>query len=144
MLISRILESGALRRAVLGLAALAGAATVVLALLLADTDGNDVSVTGNASIDALIPPRSAEVLSQETVGIDLAQGYEVRLVLNGVELPADQLRHSPDINRYSFRPDRGKVVERLRAEQNCVQATYWPQEVGPSDSQTITWCFAAS
>ncbi len=140
---SAILESVVLRRVVLALAALAGTAAVIMALLLSDTDGNDVSVTGNPSVDALIPPRNAEVLSQETVGIDLAPGYEVRLVLNGVQLPSDQIRHSPDINRYSFRPDQGKVVERLQAERNCVQATYWRQEIGPSESDNISWCFTA-
>ncbi|MXW42280.1 MAG: hypothetical protein F4138_04890 [Acidimicrobiia bacterium] len=139
-----MLESVALRRAILGLAALAGATAVILAVLLTDTDSSDITVTGNASIDALIPPRNAEVLSQDNVGIDLVQGYEVRLVLNGIELPRNQIRHSPDINRYTFRPDQGKAVESLRAEQNCIQATYWHQAMGPSDSTNITWCFTAS
>lgn len=139
-----MLESVVLRRVLLGLAALAGAVAIVLALLLADTDNNDVTVTGNAAVDELIPPRSAEVLAQETVGIDLAPGYDAQLTINGVDIPPDQLRHLPNLNRFTFRPDQGKVIERLQAEQNCALVTYWRQEVGPAEADTISWCFTAS
>lgn len=139
-----MLESVVLRRVLLGLAALAGALAIVLALLLADTDNNDVTVTGNAAVDELIPPRSAEVLAQETVGIDLAPGYDARLTINGVVIPPDQLRHLPNLNRFTFRPDQGKVIERLQAEQNCALVVYWRQEVGPAEADTISWCFTAS
>ncbi len=139
-----MLESLVLRRVLLGLAALAGAVAIVLALLLADTDNNDVTVTGNAAVDELIPPRSAEVLAQETVGIDLAPGYDAQLTINGVDIPPDQFRHLPNLNRFTFRPDQGKVIERLQAEQNCALVTYWRQEVGPAEADTISWCFTAS
>ena len=133
-----------LRRVLLSVAALMGAAAILLALLLADTEDNDVTVSGNAAVDELIPPRNAEVLSQETVGIDMAIGYDVRLTVNGVDIPPGQVRHMPNLNRFTFRPDQDKAIESLRAEQNCVQATYWRQEIGPSESDTIYWCFTAS
>jgi len=133
-----------LRRVLLGLAALTGVLAILLALLLADTDDNDVTVTGNAAVDELIPPRSAEVLSQETVGIDLAPGYDARLTINGVEIPPEEIRHQPNLNLFTFRPDRGKVIERLRAEQNCALVSYWRQEAGPAEADTISWCFTAS
>ena len=139
-----MLESVVLRRVLLGLAALTGAVAILLALLLADTDDNDVTVTGNAAVDELIPPRSAEVLSQETVGIDLAPGYDARLTINGVVIPPEQIRHQPNLNLFTFRPDRGKVIERLRAEQNCALVAYWRQDVGPAEADTISWCFTAS
>ena len=139
-----MLESVVLRRVLLGLAALMGAVALLLALLLADTDDNDVTVTGNAAVDELIPPRSAEVLSQETVGIDLAPGYDAQLTINGVVIPSEQIRHQPNLNLFTFRPDRGKVIERLRAEQNCALVTYWRQEAGPAEADTISWCFTAS
>ncbi len=139
-----MLESIALRRALLVVAALMGAAAILLALFLADTDDNDVTVTGNAAVDELIPPRNAEVLSQETVGIDLAIGFDARLVINGVEIPPAQIRHVPNLNRFTFRPDQGKAIESLRAEQNCAQVTYWRQEAGPTEADTISWCFSAS
>ena len=117
---------------------------IVLALLLADTDNNDVTVTGNTAVDELIPPRSAEVLAQETVGIDLAPGYDARLTINGVVIPPDQIRHLPSLNRFTFRPDQGRVIERLQAEQNCALVAYWRQDVGPAEADTISWCFTAS
>lgn len=139
-----MLESIALRRVLLGIAALMGAAAILLALILADTDDNDVTVTGNAAVDELIPPRNAEVLSQETVGIDLGAGYDARLTINGVDIPPGQIRHLPNLNRFTFRPDQGKAIESLRAEQNCVLVAYWRLEVGPADADTISWCFSAS
>ena len=89
------MESIALRRVLLGIAALMGAAAILLALFLADTDDNDVTVTGNAAVDELIPPRNAEVLSQETIGIDLAPGYDARLTINGVDIPLARYDISP-------------------------------------------------
>ncbi len=132
-----------LRRVLLAAAALTGVLAILLALVLADNDDTDVVVSGNPAIDALIPPRNAEVLSQDTVGVDLAPGYDARLVINGVDIPREQVRHQPNLNRFTFRPDKGKAIESLQAERNCVEAVYWPQEVGPSDADTITWCFAA-
>ncbi len=139
-----MLESVALRRGLLGLAALLGALALLLALLVADTDDNDVTVTGNAAVDELIPPRNAEVLSQDTVGIDLAAGYDARLTINGVDIPPGQTRHLPGLNRFTFRPDQGKALESLRAEQNCALVTYWRQEIGSGEADTISWCFTAS
>ena len=139
-----MLESVVLRRVLLGFAALMGAGALLLALLLADTDDNDVTVTGNAAVDELIPPRSAEVLSQETVGIDLAPGYDAQLTINGVVIPPEQIRHQPNLNLFTFRPDQGKVIERLQAEQNCAVVAYWRQEAGPAEADTISWCFTAS
>ncbi|WP_419919713.1 hypothetical protein [Candidatus Poriferisocius sp.] len=133
-----------LRRLLLGAAALVGIAAILLALFLADTDDIDVTISGNAAVDALIPPRNAEVLSQETVGVDLATGYDARLALNGVNIPPEQVRHMPNINRFTFRPDEGKVIERLQAERNCVEVTYWPLAAGPEQADTISWCFNAS
>lgn len=139
-----VLESIVLRRVLLAAAALMGVGAILLALVLADTDDNDVTVTGNPAVDELIPPRNSEVLSQETVGVDLAIGYDARLNINGVDIPQDQIRHLPNLNRFTFRPDQGKVIERLQPEQNCVQVTYWRQAVGPADANTISWCFTAS
>jgi len=139
-----VLESIVLRRVLLGAAALMGAAAILLALVLADTDDDDVTVTGNAAVDELIPPRNAEVLSQETVGIDLANGYDARLMLNGVEIPPGQIRHQPNLNRFTFRPDQGNVIESLQAEQNCALVIYWRQEIGPAEADTVSWCFTAT
>ena len=133
-----------LRRVLLGIAALMGAVAILLALFLADTDDNDVTITGNVAVDALIPPRNAEVLSQVDVGIDLAPGYDARLAINGVDIPPGEIRHDPGLNRFTFRPDQGKAIERLQAEQNCALAAYWRQEAGPAEAATISWCFTAS
>lgn len=97
-----------LRRVLLGLAALMGVAAILLALVLADTDDNDVSVTGNAAVDELIPPRNAQVLSQENVGIDLAFGYDARLTVNGVQIPREQIRHLPNIQPLHVPPRSGQ------------------------------------
>lgn len=139
-----MLESIILRRVLLGIAALMGAVAILLALFLADTDDNDVTITGNAAVDALIPPRNAEVLSQVDVGIDLAPGYDARLTINGVDIPPGQIRHDSGLNRFTFRPDQGKAIERLQAEQNCALVAYWRQEIGPAEAATISWCFTAS
>ena len=64
-------------------------------------------------VERLIPPNGARELRQSELGIDLAPGYEGTLVVNGIEIPDDQLRHVPAQNQVFFTPGEGKAIEEL-------------------------------
>lgn len=128
--------------------AIAVAVAALIAGVRATSTETDDPVTVNGRPDVvehLYPRNGAEVLRQVEVGIDLASGYEGSLVLNGVQLPADELRLVPEQNQLFFTPGPDKVVERLSPGTNCAIAVVWKSSDGrgPNDL-TYRWCFDAT
>jgi hypothetical protein len=114
--------------------------------ILADGGGgDDLTVVDNPAIDAISPARSAEVLQQEVVSIDLAPGYEGTIArINDVDIPPRDVTFDPTRNIVTFDPGPGKILDALLPEQNCVTALYWRSAEGPSLAATFTWCFTAA
>lgn len=110
-------------------------------------DGEDISVTQNPAIDALIPERESEILQGDQVGIDLAEGFAGALTIEtsdgrNIPIPTDEIdsNFQDNLGLVVFRPGEGRVLESLPPQSNCVTATYWPI-INPEDQQTIRWCF---
>lgn len=97
-----------------------------------------------AAIQSVEPLPGSNVLSQSDVAVDLAVGYTAELEINGVAIPEGQLFRTEALNKLSYEPRDGKIVDKLRPDQNCVRVFYWLIASGPSEKQTYTWCFDAS
>lgn len=112
-----------------------------------ETGSDDpVTVSGRPDVvEHLIPRAGAEVIRQAELGIDLAPGYEGALVLNGIEIPPEELRLVPAQNQVFFTPGEGKVVERLNAGPNCAEAVVWKSSRGrgTANDESFRWCFKA-
>jgi len=124
-----------------------GISMFVLAAVSGGGNADDISVTQNPAIDALIPAREAEILRGDQVGIDLAEGYQAALQIETsddrtIQIPSNQLDDNlqDNLGIFTFRPGEGKVLNVLPPQSNCVTATYWPV-TDPNLSQTIRWCF---
>lgn len=93
-------------------------------------------------VEHLVPFNGAQVPRQAELGVDLAPGYEGTLVVNGIEIPADQQRLVPEQNQVFFSPGEGKVIDKLPAGGTCVVAIAWKSAVGrgPAD-EAFRWCF---
>jgi hypothetical protein len=124
---------------------LAGAAVALYAGVRATDTGDDDTEERSEVVERLIPREGDEVLRQAELGIDLAPGYEGALVINGVEIPTEELRLVPEQNQVFFTPGEGKAVERLRAGPNCAVAIAWrsSQGRGTANDRSFTWCFEA-
>ncbi len=108
------------------------------------SDTNDISVTGNPAIEALIPIRGAEVQQQQKVGIDFANGWTGNQLVIGPEvIPDDQLRIVEALGEITFQPDAGKALEQLPGESVCAQMQYW-ELINPTLVKTFDWCFTVS
>lgn len=107
--------------------------------------GDDLTVVDNPAIDAISPARSAEVLQQEVVSLDLAPGYEGTIVrINDVDIPPRDVTFDPTRNIVAFDPGPGKILDALLPDQNCVTAQYWRSAEGPGLASSFTWCFTAA
>jgi hypothetical protein len=124
-----------------------GLVLFVFAAVSGGGNTDDISVTNNPAIDALIPARESEILRGDQIGIDLAEGFSAALQINTsddreIQVPANQLDENfkDNLGQFTFRPGVGKVLDALPPQSNCVIATYWPV-TDPDAAATITWCF---
>ncbi|HEY8523749.1 MAG TPA: hypothetical protein VIL48_02215 [Acidimicrobiales bacterium] len=127
-----------------GLLLVAVAAFVGAYLTFSET-GEDPVLSSSGQdqyVERLIPGRNDQVLAQAPIGIDLATGWSGVLVVNGTEIPEDELDITRELGLIQFTPQEGGTVEELRAGRNCVTAIVWPLSEGRTNgSRTIQWCF---
>lgn len=119
-------------------------AAAVFAVAVLVYQGNPRSTDLPVAIQAIAPEAGSNVLSQTDVSVDLAVGYTAELEINGFPIPEEQLFRIDALNQLRYEPREGKIVPRLRADQNCVEVIYWLIAQGPADSASYTWCFDAS
>jgi hypothetical protein len=105
--------------------------------------GDDVQepVVSGQDVEQLIPDRGSEILAQEAVGIDLAPGYTGILILNGIEIPEDQLNRRNGVDEILYRPSEDDAAVEYEAGENCVVALVWPAAETRFEARTISWCF---
>jgi hypothetical protein len=85
----------------------------------------------------------------DTVSVDLADRYTGVLVVDGVEIPEDQLQRVAGIQTVSFRPGPGKEFSHFRTGDNTVTVKYWDGRLQdrPANDKTLysySWTFKAS
>ena len=127
------------RRVVLAVLLLVGFGVIVVAFTRTETSGgaDDVVVSGgDNAVEALIPGRNAETLSQIEVGIDLDDGWTGTLILNDVELPEDQINRVDALNQILHRPADG-----LESGRNCITAVVWRVDESRDQGRNVPWCF---
>ncbi len=120
------------------------AAAALFAVAVVVYQGNPRTTDLPVAIQAIAPEPGSNVLSQSDVVVDLAVGYTAEIDINGVPIPEEQLFRIDALNQLSYEPREGKVVPRLRADQNCVRVFYWLIAQGPENPTSYTWCFDAS
>ena len=126
---------------------LLGIGGFVFASVVGDDSSGDPSINGNAAIDSIAPARGAEVLQQQMVVVDLTAPYRLTSMVitptsdrsAGVEV-ISQVVVISGLNRYVFSPEKGKLIEALSPDTNCVFATYI-EVARPRETLTIDWCF---
>jgi hypothetical protein len=113
---------------------------------MAITGGNESSGSLPESVDRLIPASGSEVLRQSQVGIDVADGYDAYLQINGVEVRTaeDGLIKDLGTGLILFQPGPDRPVEELNPNENCIVAFVFDQLEGPTSAQPVSWCFQAT
>ena len=120
------------------------AAAFTAAFLRTDTDDDPpVTISGRPDVvEHVIPPDGSSIQRQTEIGVDLAPGYEARLVVADLEIPEGELRIVPEQNQVFFTAGDGKSVQELPAGRTCVTAIAWRSQLGRGvDDERIRWCF---
>jgi hypothetical protein len=97
-------------------------------------------------IEAVSPKPDSNTGLVDTVTVDLADRYTGVLVVDGVEIPEDQLVRVVGIQTVSFRPGPGKEISKFRPGINQVVVKYWDGRLvdRPAKPFTNSWQFDAS
>lgn len=118
---------------------------IVFACTQIETDdgSNDIAVTDSGPVERLIPPRGSEILRQEAVGVDLRPGWTGVLIVNGTEIPEDQVDAADlaSTGVLTYTVGEGRAVEEFDAGENCVTAVTWRVAETRENSRTVSWCF---
>jgi hypothetical protein len=127
-------------------------AVVVVALLLVVNLGvillenADTSPGGRqdltADIESITPERGELVGPVSDVTVDLVDSYTGVLVINGNEIPEDQLDRVPELGIITFRPGPSKDVAKFPAGENTAEVLYWPRTKDrPDNPARFGWRF---
>ncbi len=132
-----------LRRVVTGVLVLAALSAFVFAFTIGP--GNtDIAVTGDV-VERLVPAQGSQALRQTEVGIDLAPEWTAVLIVNGTEIPEDQLRRVEAQNEVYFQPGEGKDIEAFEPGTIIVEAEIWrTASETRDDARTVTWRFGVA
>lgn len=144
----------------MSLVASVGLLLIVLGFM-GGTTGRDVLGYPDAVISVSPAPNDRQVLSQTEISVDLADGYEAVLVLDGLELPTSRLEdvagglpepgeqlELPPTAIYDqgnslirFEPQDGALVERYSQGVHDVQVIFWKIEDGRGTARSYSWSF---
>lgn len=112
---------------------------------LAVTGTSSTSDALPESVERLIPASGAQALRQSQVGIDVADGYDATLQINGVTIAtAEDGLIKDGTGLVQFQPGPDQPIETLNQGQNCITAFVWDQLDGEATAEPVAWCFNAT
>ena len=126
--------------------ALAGVVAVNLLVAAVVIGGAEEAPQLPSNIESVIPTPGSALLAQDEVGADLLDTYTGVLLIDGAEIPEDQVRRSTPLGQVWFRPGEDKEIIRFEEGLHSATILYWPQEKGEAgrrEARSFTWSFRA-
>lgn len=107
---------------------------------------SDTSRTGRAypnAIDAVSPEPGDLIRPLDTITADLRDDLTGVLVIDGVEVPEDQLERVVPLGQVSFRPGPGHDLTKFLPGSHTVAVLFWPQgKDRPTTPGSYSWSFS--
>jgi hypothetical protein len=142
------------------LAIAVGIVLIVFALARAET-GSPEAAYPSAVEDVSPVPNAVQVLGQTQVIVDLAEGHEGRMEIDGVALDTIHLDELPTANvepgaqidvppgvvfepgnaTLTFTPGEGSPIERFDEGRHTARVIFWRSDAGPDAARSYTWSF---
>ena len=137
---------------------------IVLGFANARTGNTEKPLIFNINVVQLVPPPNSIILRQSQVGVNLKEGFEGRLAIDGRDIPDDQVYAKPTAtqdgsgsvgnvnagtnqqrNNLLFTPGVNTEFERFSPGEHCIVAIFWRTIDGPDvNPQRQEWCFKAA
>lgn len=132
------------RRIITFLLVVGALGAIVLSGLMVTTGGEDRARC--SGVEFLFPERGSNVLRQSEIGADLDPGRTGVLLIDGTEIPEDQLRRNEPLNQVFFSPAEGKEIEQLAPGAHTAAVVHWSpvESETRADADTCVWSFEVS
>lgn len=114
----------------------------------------------DAAVLQQVPAPGANVLRQTQVGAKLKPGYTGLIIVNGTQIPEDQMDGAVPTTskeydpRFGVRPNNkelvfftpgpGKVISRFGSREVTITVRFWPIADGEGAAQSVTWTIYVS
>jgi hypothetical protein len=136
------------RRFRIQFAALFAVAVGAIAIIIYGVFGTDDAELAVAprEIESYSPVDGAIETSQTTISVDLIDNFTGALIVDGVEIPLDQIQSgATDIGVLVYRPTNDTVTGELQPGEHHVTVEYWPTtQPRESSSRSFRWTFRTS
>lgn len=120
---------------------------VVVNLVVVLLNESDTTPGGNKAlptdVQSISPERGQLAGPVDTVSVDLSDQYTGVLVIDGEEIPEDEMERVVSLQTVSFRPGPNKILTRFPAGTNSVVVKYWEGRLQdrPTDTFSYSWTF---
>ncbi|MEX0663535.1 MAG: hypothetical protein WD598_02045 [Acidimicrobiia bacterium] len=119
---------------------LLAAAVSLGAIAINSADTTRVGEEPRDAIDS-VNPAPGEIL-QDAITADLRNTFTGVLVIDGIEVPEDQVDRVEPLGQVSFRPGPGKDVARFSPGVHTVVVLFWEQgKERPASPEAYSWTF---
>jgi hypothetical protein len=136
------------RRFRIQFAALFAVAVGAIAIIIYGVFGTDDAQVAEKplEIESYSPVDGAIETSQTTISVDLVDDFTGALIVDGVEIPLDQIQSgATDIGVLVYRPTNDTITGELQPGEHRVTVEYWPTtQPRASSSRTFRWTFRTS
>jgi hypothetical protein len=90
-----------------------------------------------------VEPRPGDLIRpQDTITVELDPNFTGALVLDGQEIPTNELDRLPGLGEVSFRPGPGKSLSQFPPGTHTVVVEYWPvTKPRPTNPASYGWSF---
>ena len=113
-------------------------------VLVSASDTSDTARSFPGTVAAVLPEPGSLSRLQDTVAADLRDDLTGVLVIDGVEVPEDQLERVVALGQVSFRPGPDQDLTRFEPGVHTVTVVYWKQgKMRPTRPDSYTWSFRA-
>jgi len=115
---------------------------VALGLAVAGVLSTDSGqVTLPSAVERIVPVAGSLITPQGDVGADLADDLTGLLIIDGDEVPLDQLTRVEPLGQVFFSPGPGQYLRAFEPGTHSVTVVYWERTKTQADASSFTWQF---
>lgn len=92
-------------------------------------------------LESVTPGPSSIVIAQTEVIVEIALGYEVGLVVDGIPIPPGEIDAVPATGTFRWRPGPGSVIEAFTAGEHTVEVSWDRSGDDVPDPGAYSWTF---
>jgi hypothetical protein len=125
----------------IGVSVLLAAAVAAMYIAFISAKDPEPTLINTQSVVSVSPEKDSTVLRQSRIVAELKPGYIGVLVIDGVEIPEDQLDHLEGSSTVGYVPGPGTETGALKPGRRCATVVFWKTELSRATAERFSWCW---